>query len=89
MASQKIVNCFVAANYLVTTAYPSTPHSSKFARLAFYDFCLAITKISFFTNLSRRVSDPQLSDLINILKFRFFLQYFSFDSAVERVRREM
>jgi hypothetical protein len=47
MASQKVANCFVAANYLVTAAYPSTPHSSKFARLAFGDFCLAIPENGF------------------------------------------
>lgn len=46
----KAANCCVAAgkrgyetpNYLVTAAYLSTPHSSKFARLAFDDFCLAL-----------------------------------------------
>jgi hypothetical protein len=42
MASQKVANCCVAANCLVTAAYLSTPHSSKFARLAFDNFCLAI-----------------------------------------------
>jgi hypothetical protein len=50
MASQKVANCFVAANYLVTAAYPSTPHSSKFARLAFDDFCLAIPENGFLRN---------------------------------------
>ncbi|MFZ5760475.1 MAG: hypothetical protein ACOY32_12730 [Thermodesulfobacteriota bacterium] len=43
----KVANCFVAAHYLVTAAYPSTPHSSKCARLAFDDFCLAIHEIDF------------------------------------------
>ncbi len=50
MASQKIANCCVATgkrghetlNYLVIAAYLCTPHSSKFVRLAFDDFCLAI-----------------------------------------------
>ena len=42
MASQKVANCFVAANCLVITAYLCTPHTSKFTRLAFDDFCLAI-----------------------------------------------
>jgi len=42
MALQKVANCCVAANYLITAAYLSTPHSSKFVRLAFDDFCLAI-----------------------------------------------
>jgi hypothetical protein len=50
MASQKVANCCVAAgkracetpNYLVIAAYFCTPHSSKFARLAFDVFCLAI-----------------------------------------------
>jgi len=50
MASQKVANCFVAANYLVTAAYPRTPHSSKFARLAFDDFCLAIPENDFLRN---------------------------------------
>jgi hypothetical protein len=51
MASQKVANCCVAAgkracetpNCLVIAAYLCTPHSSKFARLAFDDFCLAIS----------------------------------------------
>jgi hypothetical protein len=43
MASQKVANCCVAANYLVIAAYLCTPHSSKFARLGFDDFCLAIS----------------------------------------------
>jgi hypothetical protein len=47
MASQKVANCFVAANYLVTAADPSTPHSSKLTRLAFDDFCLAIAEMAF------------------------------------------
>jgi hypothetical protein len=42
MASQKVANCCVAANCLVIAAYLCTPHSSKLARLAFDDFCLAI-----------------------------------------------
>jgi hypothetical protein len=58
MASQKVANCFVAAgkgacetpNCLVITAYLSTPHSSKFARLAFDDFCLAIPFDDFLRN---------------------------------------
>jgi hypothetical protein len=42
MASQKVANCGVAANCLVIAAYLCTPHSSKFVRLAFDDFCLTI-----------------------------------------------
>jgi len=50
MASQKAANCFVAADYLVIAAYPSTPHFLKFARLAFDDFCLAIPRNGFLRN---------------------------------------
>ena len=46
MASQKVANCCVAANCLVTAAYRCTPHSSKFARLAFDDF-RSLTSIAY------------------------------------------
>ncbi len=41
----KIASYCVAVNYLVTAAYISTPHSSKFARLVSDDFCLAIWEL--------------------------------------------
>gem|GEM_PF-1614346 len=47
MALQKVANCCVAAHFLDTAAYLSTPHSSKCAHLAFDDFCLAIPKDDF------------------------------------------
>ena len=51
MASQKVASYFVAANYLVTAAYISTPHSSKFARLVPDDFCLTIPDLDIFESL--------------------------------------
>jgi len=47
MASQKIASYCVALHYLVTAAYISTPHSSKFARLVSDVFCLAIPNFNF------------------------------------------
>ena len=38
----KIAKYCVAQNYLVIAAYSCTPHSSKFVRLAFDDFYIAI-----------------------------------------------
>jgi hypothetical protein len=52
MASQKLTNCCVAAIALVTAAYPSTPHSSTIARLAFGAFCLAIHSFCFLAKAS-------------------------------------
>jgi protein-tyrosine phosphatase len=52
MASQKLTNCCVAAIALVTAAYPSTPHSSAIARLAFGAFCLAIHSFCFLGKAS-------------------------------------
>jgi hypothetical protein len=48
MAKQKVVSYCVALNCLVTAAYLSTPHSSKFARLVSDDFCLAILNLTFY-----------------------------------------
>jgi hypothetical protein len=53
MASQKLTNCCVAAIALVTAAYPSTPHSSTIARLAFGAFCLAIHFFCFLAKASK------------------------------------
>jgi len=56
MALQKVTNYCVTQNYLITAAYISTPHSSKFACLVFDDFypkghkCLAIPLDDFLRN---------------------------------------
>ncbi|MBW6521197.1 MAG: hypothetical protein K0A99_09350, partial [Desulfoarculaceae bacterium] len=59
-------------NYLVTAAYSSTPHSSKFARLAFDAFYLAIPEIEFLRN-------HQYSSLLwlafHFLNYRHFISF--------------
>jgi hypothetical protein len=73
-ASQKLINCCVAAIALVTASYPSTPHSSTIARLAFGAFCLAIHLFCFLAKATgMRRGDMKSLKATFIIKGGFFI----------------